>query len=81
MSPQTLRSATAPARRLRPDIATGLAPMRWGTGYMLGTTRFGPFGRDAPGAFGHTGLTDIAVWADPQRALSVARAGRACSPT
>lgn len=72
MSPETLRSATAPARRLRPDIATGLAPMRWGTGYMLGSTRFGPFGRDAPGAFGHTGLTDIAVWADPQRALSVA---------
>ncbi len=60
------------ARRLRPDLATGLAPMRWGTGYMLGSKRFGPFGRDAAGAFGHTGLTDIAVWADPTRALSVA---------
>ena len=72
MSPATLRAATRQARRLRPDLATGLAPMRWGTGYMLGSKRFGPFGRDADGAFGHTGLTDIAVWADPQRALSVA---------
>ncbi|KGI70370.1 lipase LipE [Mycolicibacterium rufum] len=72
MSPETLRAATAEARRLRPDLATGMAPMRWGTGYMLGSTRFGPFGRDAAGAFGHTGLTHIAMWADPQRALSVA---------
>jgi CubicO group peptidase (beta-lactamase class C family) len=46
--------------------------MRWGTGYMLGSKRFGPFGRDAPAAFGHTGLTHIAVWADPARALSAA---------
>jgi len=72
LSPETLREATREARRLRPDLATGLAPMRWGTGYMLGSKRFGPFGRDADGAFGHTGLTDIAMWADPQRALSVA---------
>ena len=70
--PETLRAATTQARRLRPDLATGLMPMRWGTGYMLGSKRFGPFGRDAAGAFGHTGLTDIAMWADPQRALSVA---------
>lgn len=72
LSPETLRAATKQARRLRPDLATGLAPMRWGTGYMLGSKRFGPFGRDAARAFGHTGLTDIAMWADPQRALSVA---------
>ncbi|MGW0163307.1 lipase LipE [Mycobacterium sp. NPDC003323] len=72
LSAQTLRAASAEARRLRPDLATGMMPMRWGTGYMLGSKRFGPFGRDATGAFGHTGLTDIAMWADPQRALSVA---------
>lgn len=72
LSPQTLAAATAQARRLRPDVATGLKPMRWGTGYMLGSERFGPFGRHAPGAFGHTGLVDIAVWADPQRGLSAA---------
>ena len=45
--------------------------MRWGTGYMLGSTRFGPFGRDSPAAFGHTGLTNVAIWADPERDLSV----------
>jgi CubicO group peptidase (beta-lactamase class C family) len=70
LGPQTLRTATTEARRLRPDLAMGLMPLRWGTGYMLGSKRFGPFGRDAPQAFGHTGLTDIAVWADPARALA-----------
>ncbi|AMO63772.1 penicillin-binding protein, beta-lactamase class C [Mycolicibacterium phlei] len=68
--PETLAAATAQARRLRPDVAVGLAPLRWGTGYMLGSKRFGPFGRNAPAAFGHTGLTNIAVWADPQRRLA-----------
>lgn len=71
MRPETLRAATRECRRLRPDVATGLAPMRWGTGFMLGSKRFGPFGRDAAGAFGHTGLTNIAIWADPERRLSV----------
>jgi len=71
MSQDTLHSAVAEARRLRPDVATGLTPLRWGTGYMLGSARFGPFGRDAPAAFGHTGLTNVAIWADPQRRISV----------
>ena len=70
MRPETLRAAVAQCRRLRPDIATGLAPLRWGTGYMLGSGRFGPFGRNAPAAFGHTGLVNIAIWADPQRRLA-----------
>ena len=35
-----------------------------------GSKRFGPFGRNAPAAFGHTGLTNIAVWADPERGLA-----------
>ena len=68
---ETLRAATRECRRLRPDVATGLTPIRWGTGFMLGSRRFGPFGRDAAAAFGHTGLTNIAVWADPSRRLSV----------
>lgn len=71
MSAETLRAATRECRRLRPDIATGLTPIRWGTGYMLGSKRFGPFGKDARAAFGHTGLTNIAVWADPSRQLAV----------
>jgi CubicO group peptidase (beta-lactamase class C family) len=72
MRPETLRAATAQARRLRPDVATGLMPIRWGTGYMLGSKRFGPFGRNEPAAFGNTGLVNIAAWADPQRGLAAA---------
>lgn len=70
LRPETLRAATTEARRLRPDLAMGLMPLRWGTGYMLGSKRFGPFGRDAAQAFGHTGLTEIAIWADPERELA-----------
>ncbi|MGV0750627.1 lipase LipE [Mycolicibacter minnesotensis] len=70
LSPETLRGATAQCRRLRPDVATGLAPLRWGTGYMLGSKRFGPFGRGAPAAFGHLGLVNCAIWTDPERGLS-----------
>jgi CubicO group peptidase (beta-lactamase class C family) len=72
IKPETLRGAVAEARRLRPDVAVGLMPMRWGTGYALGSKRFGPFGKDAPAAFGNLGLTNIAIWADPERALSAA---------
>lgn len=71
MRPETLRAATRQCRRMRPDVATGLLPMRWGTGFMLGGKRFGPFGHDNPAAFGHTGLVNIAFWADPERSLSV----------
>ena len=70
MRPETLAAAIRPCRRLRPDVATGLAPIRWGTGFMLGSKRFGPFGTDAAAAFGHTGLTNVAIWADPARGLA-----------
>lgn len=70
MRPDTLRAATAESRRLRPDFAVGLMPARWSTGFILGTKRFGPFGRNAPAAFGHLGLVNIAIWADPQRSLA-----------
>src|SRR6201996_5517341 len=70
MSPETLRGATQECRRLRPDFAVGLMPARWGTGFILGTDRFGPFGRNAPAAFGNLGLSNIAIWADPQRGIS-----------
>ncbi|WP_307856901.1 lipase LipE [Mycolicibacter acidiphilus] len=70
LRPETLAAAVAPARRLRPDVATGLVPLRWGTGFMLGSERFGPFGRGAPAAFGHTGLVNVAYWADPERGLA-----------
>lgn len=71
LSPSTIPDATRQRRRLRPDIATGGAPLRWGTGFMLGSKRFGPFGADGEHAFGNTGLTQIAMWADPSRRLAV----------
>ena len=70
MSSETVRGAAKECRRLRPDFALGLQPARWGTGFILGTNRFGPFGRNAPAAFGHLGLANIAIWADPERGLA-----------
>jgi CubicO group peptidase (beta-lactamase class C family) len=70
MQPETLAGAVRECRRLRPDFATGLVPLRWGTGFMLGSNRFGPFGRNAPAAFGHLGLVNVAIWADPERELA-----------
>jgi CubicO group peptidase (beta-lactamase class C family) len=70
MQPETLRGAVTECRRLRPDVAVGLMPARWGTGFILGTDRFGPFGRRAPTAFGNLGLTSVALWADPERGLA-----------
>ncbi|WP_144208229.1 lipase LipE [Mycobacterium tilburgii] len=70
MRRETVRAATTESRRLRPDFAVGLMPARWSTGFILGTNRFGPFGRNAPAAFGHLGLVNVAIWADPQRSLA-----------
>jgi CubicO group peptidase (beta-lactamase class C family) len=70
MRPETLRDGRSECRRLRPDVATALTPLRWGTGFMLGSNRFGPFGRNAPAAFGHLGLSNVAIWTDPQRGLA-----------
>lgn len=72
LSPESVRLATKPHTRLLPNVAVGLRPMRWGLGFMVSSDRFGPFGRDSGGAFGHTGLVNIAAWADPARRLSAA---------
>ncbi len=72
LRPETVARARRQRRVLRPDVATSGSPLRWGTGFMLGSHYFGPFGRRAPEAFGHTGLTHVAMWADPQRELAVA---------
>lgn len=70
LAPETMYGAVQESRRLRPDFAVGLMPARWGTGFNLGTRRFGPFGRNAPAAFGNLGLSNIAIWADPARGMS-----------
>jgi CubicO group peptidase (beta-lactamase class C family) len=50
---------------------TLLLPIRYGSGLMLGTERFSPFGPGTPRAFGHHGFINVFVWADPQRDISV----------
>lgn len=70
ISAERMYGAVQEARRLRPDVAVGLLPARWGNGFMLGTDRFGPFGRNASTAFGNLGLANIAIWADPARGLA-----------
>jgi len=70
LTPQTLERALVPTTRTRPDISVGLRPMRWGSGFMLGGKRSGPFGRNTAGSFGHMGLIDVAGWADPRRGVA-----------
>lgn len=72
LQPETLEAATRPVPGLLPDVLTRQLSMRWGTGFALGGRRRGLFGSDAPTAFGHTGLVNIAFWADPERNLAAA---------
>lgn len=46
-------------------------PMRCSPGMMLGGTPFGLYGPETSQAFGHLGMINIMVWADPERDLSV----------
>ena len=50
---------------------TLMFPMRYGLGVMMGGRRFSLFGLDTPGAFGHLGLSNVVVFADPSRDLVV----------
>ena len=47
-------------------------PFRFGVGFMLGSDRSSVLGPDTPEAFGHMGFTNILVYADPERDISVA---------
>ena len=46
-------------------------PMRYGLGVMMGGRRFALFGLGTTGAFGHLGLSNVVVYADPARDLVV----------
>jgi CubicO group peptidase (beta-lactamase class C family) len=47
-------------------------PVRYGLGVMMGGLRFSLFGLNTRGAFGHLGLSNVVIYADPARELSVA---------
>lgn len=69
--PRTVRHATNEQSYREIDL-TLFAPLRYGSGLMLGDRPFGIFGPNTPRAFGHLGFTNIFAWADPARQLSVA---------
>lgn len=49
-----------------------LLPLRYSTGFMLGTDTISLYGWNHPRAFGHLGLANSFTWADPDRDLVVA---------
>ncbi len=53
------------------DRRIGL-PIRYSSGFMLGTDAVNVFGWNHPNAFGHIGLSNLYTWADPDRHLVVA---------
>lgn len=48
------------------------APVRYGSGFMLGAKYLSLYGFRSSKVFGHMGLSNIVVWADPERDISVA---------
>ena len=55
------------------ELATTLMmPVRYGIGFMLGGERLSLYGSGTPRAFGHIGFTNVLVWADVERDISVA---------
>jgi CubicO group peptidase (beta-lactamase class C family) len=69
--PRTVRHATSEQSYREIDL-TLFAPLRYGSGLMLGDRPIGIFGQNTPRAFGHLGFTNIFTWADPAREISVA---------
>jgi CubicO group peptidase (beta-lactamase class C family) len=67
---RTVRRAVAEQSYLEVDSFLG-APVRYGMGFMLGGDWFSLYGSHSPRAFGHIGFTAVAVWADPERDISV----------
>lgn len=49
-----------------------IAPVRYASGFMLGAKYFSLYGVRTSKAFGHMGLSNTVVWADPERDISVA---------
>lgn len=68
--PRTIRRAVAERSWLEVDSFLGL-PVRYGSGFILGTPGFSIYGKDSEHAFGHVGFTNVIAWADPERELSV----------
>ena len=68
---RTVRRAIAEQSYLEVDSFLGL-PVRYGMGFMLGGRWLSLYGHDTAHAFGHIGFTNVLVYADPERDVSVA---------
>jgi CubicO group peptidase (beta-lactamase class C family) len=69
--PRTIRRATAEQSMLQIDGSIGL-PVRYSMGFILGDDHLSPYGPRTEQAFGHVGFSNVLVWADPAREISVA---------
>ena len=67
---ETIRAAVTDVTPKQLDSTFGL-PMQYGLGTMMGGW-FSLFGLGTRGAFGHLGLSNVVVYADPRRDISVA---------
>jgi len=65
------KALRAPHDELVVDRMLGL-PLRYGSGFMLGSASVSPFGWNRPRAFGHVGMSNLFTWADRERELVVA---------
>ena len=65
------RALEAPHDELVIDRMLGL-PIRYGSGFMLGSGSISPYGWNRQQAFGHVGLSNLFTWADRERDLVVA---------
>ena len=81
LKPETLADELKPGGKLVLDAVLP-APIRFSAGFLLGERVASLYGARTPHAFGHLGFTNILLWADPSRALSVAfiNTGKAISP-
>jgi CubicO group peptidase (beta-lactamase class C family) len=70
MRPRTVRRAVAERSYHEIDRTLGM-PIRFGSGYMLGARRLSLYGPDTDDAFGHLGFTNVMMWADPRREITV----------
>ncbi len=70
LKPRTIRRAMVETSYHEFDRTLGF-PVRYSYGYMLGARALSVFGPDTDEAFGHLGFTNVAMWADPRRELSV----------
>lgn len=71
LKPATIQTMISDVTSAQFDGTFGF-PMRYGLGVMMGGNRFSLFGLGTRGAFGHLGLSNVVVYADPSRDLSVA---------